>query len=81
MNEVNKNMKHIEDIAKKLGEEHHIHISALPRYFGCTILGWEVDVISFNKSVPSIINALGRYDTKNKALSAGVDYIKKQLGL
>lgn len=72
-----KTIKHIKDIAKKLGEEHHIHISCAPQYFCGTLLGWEVDIISFNKSVPSKINALGRYDTKNEALSAGVDYIKK----
>ena len=74
-------MNNIDDAIKKLANEYHIHISASPHYFCCTILGWEVDVISFNKSIPSKINALGRYDTKNEALSAGVDYIKKQLGL
>ena len=81
MNEANKNMKHIEDIANKLGEEHHIHISCAPQYFCGTLLGWEVDIISFNESVESKNNVVGRCDTKEEALRAGVDYIKKQLGL
>lgn len=81
MNEVNKNMKHIEDIAKKLGEEYHIHISASPKYFCNTLLGWQFNVISFNESVKSEMNMLEKYDKKEEALRAGVDYVKKQLGL
>lgn len=71
----------IDDAIKKLGEEHHIHISCAPQYFCGTLLGWEVDIISFNESVESKNNVVGRCDTREEALRAGIDYIKKQLGL
>lgn len=74
-------MNNIDDVIKKLANEYHIHISASPHYFCGTLLGWEVDIISFNESVESKNNVVGRCNTKKEALRTGVDYIKKQLGL
>lgn len=66
--------ENIKDLAKR-----GIHVSAQPYYFCGTILGWEVDIISFDKDVESKINACGRYDKVNDALNAGVNYDLKQL--
>lgn len=70
----------IEDNIKDLAKQ-GIHVSAEPHYFCGTILGWEVDIISFDKNVESKINACGRYDKVNDALNAGVEYVRKQLQL
>jgi hypothetical protein len=64
----------IEDFAKQ-----GIHVSTHPYYFCGTILGWEVDIISFDKNVESKINACGRYDKEEDALCAGIEYVRKQL--
>ena len=64
----------IKDLAKR-----GIHVSAEPHYFCGTILGWEVDIISFDKNVESKINACGRHDKVSDALNAGVECVRKQL--
>lgn len=70
----------IEEIIKDLAKR-GIHVSAQPHYFCGTILGWEIDVISFNKDVESKINACGRYDKIDDAINAGIEYVRKQLQL
>ena len=66
--------ENIKDSAKR-----GIHVSAQPHYFCGTLIGWEVDIISFNKDVESKINACGRYDKEDDALNAGIEYVRKQL--
>lgn len=68
--------ENIKDLAKR-----GIHVSTMPHYFCGTILGWEVDIISFDKNVESKINACGRHTREEDALSAGVNYVLKQLQL
>jgi hypothetical protein len=72
------NIKH--DI-QRFAKEHHIHISASPYSFCGTILGWTVNVISFNDAVNSKINAAGRHEDEETALRAGIDYVTKLLRL
>lgn len=60
----------------ELGREHRIHVSPAPRYFCGTLLGWEVDIISFNPSVESKPNACGRLKTEEEAIRAGIEYVK-----
>lgn len=67
----------IRETIKNFAREHHIHISASPYSFFGTILGWEVNVISFNDDVESKINAAGRHKDEETALRAGIDYVTK----
>ena len=62
-----------------LGREHRIHVSPVPKYFCGTLLGWEVDIISFNPAVESKSNACGRLKTEEEALRAGIEYVEEQL--
>lgn len=71
----------MKDIVKKFAREHHIHISTSPYSFCGTILGWEVNVISFNDAVKSKMNAAGRHENEETALRAGIDYVNKLLRL
>ena len=68
--------ENIKDLAKR-----GIHVSAQPHYFCGTLIGWEVDIISFNKDVESKKNACCRYDKEEDALNAGIEYVRKQLQL
>ena len=43
-----------------LGREHRIHVSPAPRYLCGMLIGWEVDIISFNPCVESKTNVCGR---------------------
>lgn len=63
----------------ELGREHRIHVSPVPRYFFGTLLGWEVDIISFNEAVESKNNACGRLKTEEEAIRAGIEYVEEQL--
>lgn len=73
--------QHIKDTINKLGEVYHIHISASPKYFCNTLLGWQFNVISFNESIKSEMNMLEKYNTKEEALRAGVNHVFEILGL
>lgn len=61
----------------ELGREHRIHVSPVPRYFCGMLLGWEVDIISFNEAVESKPNVCGRLKTKEEAIRAGVEYVER----
>lgn len=71
----------MKDIVKQFAREHHIHISTSPYSFCGTILGWTVNVISFNDSVESKMDAAGRHENEETALRAGIDYVNKLLRL
>lgn len=71
----------MKDIVKKFAREHHIHISTSPYSFCGTILGWTVNVISFNDAVKSKMNAAGRHKDEETALRAGIDYVLQRLDL
>ena len=71
----------MKDVIKKFSREHHIHISASPYSFCGTILGFTVNVISFNDAVESKMNAAGRHEDEETALRAGIDYVNKLLRL
>lgn len=61
-----------------LGREHRIHVSPRPIYFCGTLLGWEVDIISFNPAVESKSNVCGRLKTEEEAVRAGIEYVEEQ---
>ena len=63
----------------ELGREHRIHVSPVPKYFCGTLLGWEVDIISFNPCVESKTSVCGRLKTKEEAIRAGVEYVEERL--
>lgn len=71
----------IRETIKQFAREHHIHISTSPYSFCGTILGWEVNVISFNDAVETKMNAAGRHEDEETALRAGIDYVNKLLRL
>ena len=60
----------------ELGRKHRIHVSPAPRYFFGTLLGWEVDIISFNPDVESKANVCGRLKTEEEAIRAGIEYVE-----
>lgn len=60
----------------ELGREHSIHVSPAPRYFFGTLMGWEVDIISFNPDVESKPNVCGRLKTEEEAIRAGIEYVE-----
>ena len=60
----------------ELGREHRIHVSPVPKYFCGTLLGWEVDIISFNEAVESKTNVCGRLKTEEGAIRAGIEYVE-----
>lgn len=62
-----------------LGREHKIHVSPAPRYFCGTLLGWVVDIISFNEAVESKTNVCGRLKTEEEAIRAGIEYVEERL--
>ena len=62
-----------------LGREHKIHVSPAPRYFCGTLLGWEVDIISFNPYVESKTSVCGRLKTKEEAIRTGIEYVSDNL--
>ena len=61
----------------ELGCEHKIHVSPVPKYFCGTLLGWEVDIISFNEAIESQTDVCGRLKTKEEAIRAGIEYVEK----
>lgn len=63
----------------KLGREHRIHVSPVARYFFGTLMGWEVDIISFNPDVESKPNVCGRLKTEEEAIRAGIEYVEELL--
>lgn len=63
----------------ELGREHRIHVSPVPNYFCGTLMGWEVDIISFNEAVESKNNVCGRLKTKEEAIRAGIEYVEERL--
>jgi hypothetical protein len=63
----------------ELGREHKIQVSPEPRYFFGMLIGWEVDIISFNPSVESKANVCGRLKTEEEAIRAGIEYVEKLL--
>ena len=63
----------------QLGREHRIHVSPHPIYFWGTLVGWEVDIISYNDAVESKSNVRGRLKTEEEALRAGIEYVEEQL--
>lgn len=63
----------------ELGREHRIHVSPVPKYFCGTLLGWVVDIISFNEAVESKTNVCGRLKTEEEAIRAGVEYVEERL--
>ena len=69
--------KETKDTLSKLGREHRIHVSPVPKYFCGTLLGWEVDIISFNPCVESKINVCGRLKTEEGAIRAGIEYVEE----
>lgn len=72
--------KELEYALTELGREHRIHVSPAPRFFFGTLMGWEVDIISFNPDVESKANACGiRYKTEEEAVRAGIEYVKERL--
>lgn len=71
----------MKDIVKQFAREHYIHISTSPYSFCGTILGWTVNVISFNDVVESKMNVAGRHENEETALRAGIDYVNKLLRL
>ena len=70
-------IKETKDTLSKLGCEHRIHVSPVPKYFCGTLLGWEVDIISFNPCVESKTSVCGRLKTKEEAIRAGIEYVEK----
>ena len=62
-----------------LGREHRIHVSPAPRYFCGMLIGWEVDIISFNPCVESKTNVCGIVKTEEEAIRAGIEYVEGQL--
>lgn len=62
----------------ELGREHRIHVSPVVKYF-CGMLGWEVDIISFNEAVESQTNVRGRLKTEEEAIRAGIEYVEERL--
>lgn len=60
-----------------LGREHRIHVSPAPRYFCGILIGWEVDIISFNEAVESKTNACGRLKTEEEAIRVGIEYVEE----
>jgi hypothetical protein len=62
-----------------LGREHRIHVSPVPKYFCGTLLGWEVDIISFNEAIESQTDVCGRLKTEEEAVRAGIEYVEEQL--
>lgn len=71
--------KELEHALTELGREHRIHVSPAPRYFFGTLMGWEVDIISFNPRVESKANACGRLKTEEEAIRAGIEYVEELL--
>lgn len=71
--------KEMKYVLTELGREHRIHVSPEPIYFFGTLMGWEVDIISFNPDVESKANACGRLKTEADAIRAGVEYVKERL--
>ena len=71
--------KEMKNTLTELGREHRIHVSPAPRYFFGTLMGWEVDIISFNEAVESKPNVCGRLKTEEEAIRAGIEYVKEQL--
>lgn len=63
----------------ELGREHRIHVSPAPRYFFGTLMGWEVDIISFNPDVESKPNVCGILKTEEEAIRAGIEYVEERL--
>ena len=61
----------------ELGREHRIHVSPAPIYFCGMLIGWEVDIISFNPCVESKTNACGRLKTEEEAIRAGIEYVEE----
>jgi hypothetical protein len=71
--------KELEYALTGLGREHRIHVSPAPRYFFGTLMGWEVDIISFNPDVESKPNVCGRHKTEEEAIRAGIKYVEERL--
>lgn len=71
--------KELEYALTELGREHRIHVSPAPRYFFGTLMGWEVDIISFNPDVESKANVCGRLKTEEEAVRAGIEYVEERL--
>lgn len=63
----------------ELRRKHRIHVSPAPRYFFGTLMGWEVDIISFNEAVESKANVCGRLKSEAEAIRAGIEYVKERL--
>lgn len=63
----------------ELGRKHSIHVSPEPYYFCGTLMGWEVDIISFNPDVESKANVCGRLKTEEEAIRAGIEYVEELL--
>jgi hypothetical protein len=43
------------------------------------LIGWEVDIISFNEAVESKNNVCGRLKTEEEAIRAGIEYVEERL--
>lgn len=69
--------KEIKYTLSELGREHRIHVSPVPKYFCGTLLGWEVDIISFNPCVESKANVCGILKTEEEAIRAGIEYVEE----
>lgn len=67
--------KETKSTLSELGREHKIHVSPVPKYFCGTLLGWEVDIISFNEAVDSKPNVCGRLKTEEEAILSGIEYV------
>lgn len=63
----------------ELGRDHRVHVSPVAKYFCGTLLGWEVDIISFNPRVESKANVCGRLKTEEEAIRAGIEYVEERL--
>ena len=64
----------ISQVLKWLRTEHHIHVSARPHYFVGTLLGWDVDIISWDDNVKSAMGVSGRHKKYEEAALAGIEY-------
>ena len=71
--------KELEYALTELGREHRIHVISEPCYFCGTLLGWEVDIISFNEAVESKANVCGRLKTEEEAIRVGIEYVEELL--
>lgn len=72
-------IKELKYTLTELGRKHRIHVSPEPIYFFGTLMGWEVDIISFNPDVESKPNVCGRLKTEEEAIRVGIEYVKERL--